>query len=210
MKRRLVLATLAIAGALLALLLLRPPAEAPDAAGATTARTVPTPVPSVGGGPPAGPSTPASSPPQRGENPPPTTAASDGVTAPADPDPADAAAAAEGGSAEGEARAESVWPASEQGIHGAMKEALPGIRRCYEQALEQDPSIAGTIVVHFVVGTTDTASGLGQVLSARIDEASVEQTIMDDCLLDAMEALQFDPPADGEMEVRYPFTFSTG
>jgi hypothetical protein len=101
-----------------------------------------------------------------------------------------------------------VWPATSDGIRGAMAEALPGVRRCYEQALEQHPDMAGKIVVSFTVGTTDTASGLGQVLEASIADATIAQTTMDDCLLDAMEALQFDPPADGQMQVDYPFHFS--
>ncbi|MFH1464306.1 MAG: AgmX/PglI C-terminal domain-containing protein [Pseudomonadota bacterium] len=117
---------------------------------------------------------------------------------------------AQGGEAPTPAREPTVWPASADGIHGAMREALPGIRRCYEQALAQDPSIAGKITVVFTVGTTDTAPGLGQVLSAGIQEATIQQTTMDGCLLEAMEALQFDPPVDGDMEVVYPFTFSQG
>jgi len=101
-----------------------------------------------------------------------------------------------------------VWPASGEGIRGAMDEALPKIRECYERALVGDPNIAGKIVVAFAIGTTDTAAGVGQVTRAGIADATVEQTTMDDCLLDAMEDLQFDPPSDGEMEVNYPFMFS--
>jgi len=101
-----------------------------------------------------------------------------------------------------------VWPASGEGIRGAMDEALPKIRECYERALVGDPTIAGKIVVAFAIGTTDTAAGVGQVTRAGIADATVEQTTMDDCLLDAMEDLQFDPPSDGEMEVNYPFVFS--
>ncbi len=101
-----------------------------------------------------------------------------------------------------------VWPASGEGIQGAMAEALPKIRRCYDQALLEDPGIAGKIVVAFTIGTTDTASGLGQVVSAGIADATIEQTTMDDCLLDAMDELQFDPPVDGELAVNYPFMFS--
>ncbi len=89
-----------------------------------------------------------------------------------------------------------------------MAEALPKIKGCYERALKIDPEIAGEIVVAFTIGTADTASGVGQVTSVGIADATVEQTTMDDCLLDAMEDLQFDPPADGEMEVNYPFLFS--
>ncbi len=102
-----------------------------------------------------------------------------------------------------------VWSATKEGIQGAMAEALPGIRRCYEQALEVHPDMAGKIVVAFSIGTKDTAAGVGQVLDAGIADATIEQTTMDDCLLDAMEDLQFDPPVDGEMEINYPFHFST-
>jgi hypothetical protein len=123
-------------------------------------------------------------------------------------------AAEEGARADGEGpqapREPTVWPTSAEGIAGAMKEALPGIRRCYEQALAQDPTMAGTIAVTFTIGTTDTAPGLGQVLEAGIQEATIQQTTMDGCLLEAMEALQFDPPVDGETEVIYPFVFSQG
>ncbi len=89
-----------------------------------------------------------------------------------------------------------------------MGEALPKIRACYDRALEVDPDIEGKLVVAFAIGTTDTAAGVGQVTRAGIADGSMEQTAMDDCLLDAMEDLQFDPPADGELEVNYPFMFS--
>ena len=101
-----------------------------------------------------------------------------------------------------------VWPTSSEGIKGAIAESLPRIRRCYEQALAADPDMGGTITVAFTIGTTDTASGVGTVLDAGIADATIEQTTMDDCLLDAMESLQFDPPVEGEIEINYPFTFS--
>ncbi len=102
-----------------------------------------------------------------------------------------------------------VWPASADGIQGAIGESLPKIRRCYERALEQHPDMGGSITVSFTIGTRDTAAGVGTVLDAGIADATIEQETMDDCLLDAMEDLQFDPPADGEMTIRYPFRFST-
>jgi hypothetical protein len=109
----------------------------------------------------------------------------------------------------GAAAPPTVWPATEEGIRGAMREALPRVRRCYEQALEEHPDLGGRITVDFIVGSSDTAEGVGGVTRAGIGDATIEHTVMDDCLLDALEGLQFDPPADGELEVSYPFLFST-
>ncbi len=102
-----------------------------------------------------------------------------------------------------------VWPATPEGIRGALDEATPRIKRCYEQALEQHPELGGKITVEFAVGTVDTAGGVGTVTRAGIGDATIDSTVMDDCLLDAMEGLQFDPPTDGDIEISYPFFFST-
>lgn len=208
MKRPILVLIVAIAAVLLAVLLLRPsqqgeqpvpgpqtppPPLADNGVGADGA-TPPTP------GSTSGPSRASHTPAPAASNPPATE--TERSTEPAEPNDADQAIAP------AEEPEPTVWPASGEGIQGAMGEALPRIRRCYEQALELEPDMAGKIVVAFTIGTTDTASGVGQVLDAGIADATIEQTTMDDCLLDAMEGLQFDPPADGELEVNYPFHFS--
>jgi hypothetical protein len=33
---------------------------------------------------------------------------------------------------------------------------------------------------------------------------------MEECVMDHMGALQFDPPADGEVVINYPFRFAPG
>ncbi len=98
-----------------------------------------------------------------------------------------------------------VWPLSRDGIQGAVREAIPALTRCYESALARDPSLAGTLAIGFEV---EDVGGVGRVRLVEIDEGRVADPALVDCALDAFEALQFDPPADGgSLRVSYPVTF---
>ena len=99
----------------------------------------------------------------------------------------------------------SVWPLSKEGIRGAVEEVLPHVRACYDQALTEVPDLEGKLVVSFRIVDED---GLGQVWEAGIDDDRLDDGPVADCVLDAMEALQFDAPPDGELSVTYPIVFA--
>jgi len=98
----------------------------------------------------------------------------------------------------------SVWPLNRDGIQGAVDEVLPRLQGCYDEALEEVPDLEGQLTVAFTVVAED---GIGQVWAARIEDDRLDDGPVADCVLDAMEALQFDPPDEGELVVTYPFRF---
>ena len=109
--------------------------------------------------------------------------------------------------AEEPAHAISVWPLNKEGIDGAVMEALPGMRDCYEDALARNPALAGRMAFTFTVADED---GIGKVTVVELDDGKVTDDGMIDCVLDAFEDLQFDPPqGGGELSVNYPLTFQT-
>ncbi len=100
----------------------------------------------------------------------------------------------------------SVWPLSREGIQGAVLEALPGMKACYDDALARDPSLGGKMILGFTVVDHD---GLGKVTVVELDDGAVSDDDMIGCVLDSLEGLQFDPPeGGGELSVSYPITFS--
>lgn len=107
----------------------------------------------------------------------------------------------------------SVWPLSKDGIDGSIREVLPDIRDCYQDALSDVPDLEGGFKVHFVVEDED---GLGQVVEVGIRDMKSEVVPelmdgpMEDCVLDVFETLQFDPPEGGRTSISYPFSFSAG
>jgi hypothetical protein len=100
----------------------------------------------------------------------------------------------------------SVWPLSKEGIQGAVDEALPALTDCYDEALSDDPTLGGRMTLGFTVVDQE---GLGKVTVVELDDGAVTDDRMIDCVLDAFEALQFDPPeGGGELSVRYPVAFA--
>ena len=98
-----------------------------------------------------------------------------------------------------------VWPLDRDGIQGAVNEVVPGIARCYEDALNELPDLAGKLVVAFEV---EDVEGLGKVTEAWIEDDQLRDGPISDCVEDAMAALQFDPPAGGgKMRTTYPLVF---
>lgn len=98
----------------------------------------------------------------------------------------------------------SVWPATVEGVRGAILEITPGIQRCYQDALLEVPDLSGRIAVAFTVEAVD---GVGRMVESRIDDDTLRDGPMSDCVARSVQALQFDPP-DDRMSVTWPFVFS--
>ena len=99
----------------------------------------------------------------------------------------------------------SVWPISKEGIQGAVEEVAPAVEACYEDALDEVPDLAGELVVTFEIVEED---GVGQVWTVDLAEDSLDDGPVSDCVLKAMNRLQFDAPDGGSLDVTYPFRFS--
>lgn len=96
-----------------------------------------------------------------------------------------------------------AWPVDKGGIKGAMTEMSPEFHRCYQENLDDVPGLQGRMEVSFVVEEMD---GIGQVVEVDIDHSAVDDGPLEDCVMDAMEQLQFDAPAEA-LTVRWPFMF---
>jgi hypothetical protein len=121
---------------------------------------------------------------------------------------ADRAASSDGGRAAAEAGEQAtVWPATADGIVGAIKEAQAGMQRCYEVALEEVPGLSGRLALRFVLGEED---GVGRILEVGITDDEVQDGPLEECVLDVVQALEFDPPEGGKLTVKYPLVFEAG
>ncbi len=98
----------------------------------------------------------------------------------------------------------SAWPATAQGIQGAVREVVGEIRDCYHSALDEVPDLQGDLKIRMVI---DEEAGVGRISEVGVTAGLLEDAPMEDCVLDALEVLQFDPPSEGRLEVTYPFRF---
>lgn len=86
-------------------------------------------------------------------------------------------------------------------IKATMRGKLPQIQYCYEQALVANPTLTGTLDLHF------TIDGRGNVIQAH--GSGFPDPTVSDCVVNIVKGLQFPPPEGGGMVnvSPYPFTF---
>ena len=93
-------------------------------------------------------------------------------------------------------------------IKSAMKEIVPLIKECYENALEKTPGLTGEIVVDFeIVGDPEMG---GLVSSSRIDpkRSTIKAAGLRECLRENIYALKLESPETlGKTKVSFPFKF---
>lgn len=89
-----------------------------------------------------------------------------------------------------------------------QEDLVPIAKECYESALEDDPKLAGKIVMQFGIAGDDEVGGV-------VDEASVDPSstlthpALGECMRESMMSLSFPPPeGGGRVAVTYPFEFS--
>jgi TonB family protein len=89
-------------------------------------------------------------------------------------------------------------------IRRVFRQATGAVRRCYESALQQNPSLAGRVVVKLTIGAT------GQVVLATVQSSTLKHSEVESCILAVMRGLAFPkPPGGGIVVVTYPFVFRT-
>ncbi len=102
-----------------------------------------------------------------------------------------------------------IWSTDREGIKGAVQESLPEIIECYEAWSRAQPDLEGKIIVNFSISADeDKEKDIGHVTQAKLDESQLQHQMMEACLLDVMEELQFVAP-EKELTVRYPFMFKS-
>ncbi|AKU90796.1 hypothetical protein AKJ08_1183 [Vulgatibacter incomptus] len=81
---------------------------------------------------------------------------------------------------------------------------LPAVKRCYEEALQHWPELAGRVAILFAIEARD---GVGRVIDAEFDEdeTTLESVLVQACILDGLSGTTFPAPRDfGSITVRYP------
>jgi tetratricopeptide (TPR) repeat protein len=82
---------------------------------------------------------------------------------------------------------------------------LGQVAHCHEQALAQDPSVSGRVVIRFIIG------GNGSVMGAAVDDSTVPIPSVGTCIANAVRRWQFPAPEGGGIvTVNYPFTLNGG
>lgn len=95
-------------------------------------------------------------------------------------------------------------------IREQMMALVPLVRECYENALREQPQLAGTLVVSFTIVAEPEIGGL--VTDSRIDSAAstIHDAAMRECVQETMYGAQFPAPRNGgELQVSYPFDFKS-
>jgi hypothetical protein len=78
------------------------------------------------------------------------------------------------------------------------------IAACYERALKQTPTLAGKLVVRF------TIAGAGTVSAVDVDDDTLGTPEVGACVRALVLRWRFEPPADGPVELSFPFVFQAG
>ena len=88
-------------------------------------------------------------------------------------------------------------------IKMGIEEAIPVVQRCYEQALEASPDLAGKVVVRFSIAAKD---GSGRLKDAEIIKDGIGNPFLGMCMLGAIGKIEFPvPDNEGIVVVNYPF-----
>jgi TonB family protein len=72
---------------------------------------------------------------------------------------------------------------------------------CYEKALKRNPSLAGKVVLRF------TISSIGKVTAAEIDNNTLGDDEVGNCMTSIVKTWRFPAPSGGDVQFSYPFIF---
>lgn len=92
---------------------------------------------------------------------------------------------------------------SKEVIRRVVRQHINEIRFCYEQALAKNPSLAGKVIVQFIIDDQ------GNVISSKVKSTTLKDTTVEKCIVEALERWTFpSPEGGGTVKVTYPFSFS--
>jgi Ca-activated chloride channel family protein len=82
-------------------------------------------------------------------------------------------------------------------IRRYVRMRLNAIRYCYERARLKEPTLAGTVTVHFAIDKT------GMVVQARAD--GMKHPVVENCIADVVRRIRFPATDEGLVQITYPF-----
>lgn len=107
-----------------------------------------------------------------------------------------------------EARQRPAATLERDAIVAGVKGVQPEIQGCYEQALAQNPALAGTVKVLFEISADPDDDSRGAVVAGEVDSA-MGSPFFEACVLQAIVGAGFPrPEGGGVVKVTYPFRFA--
>src|SRR5690606_22262525 len=92
---------------------------------------------------------------------------------------------------------------SKDEIKKTVQLARPEVGRCYQQGLERDPEMAGTVAVRLVI----EGDGSAQHVAPDPGKTTLSDAQVVDCVLAVIKKLRFPEPEAGRGSVPYAFRF---
>ena len=93
-------------------------------------------------------------------------------------------------------------------IRTQIRELVPLLTECYTQALADDQTLAGKLVVKFTIGGEPEVGGLVEASEVDAEQSTIAHAGMVECVRETMYGAEFGAPREGvRIEVRYPFEF---
>jgi hypothetical protein len=84
---------------------------------------------------------------------------------------------------------------SKDQVHTTIAAQKSGLEVCYQEALDADPGLSGKVVIKFLINSE------GQASAAKVADTEIQNAVMSECLIDAFEAMVFEPPPGGGVVV---------
>ncbi|MCK5799948.1 MAG: energy transducer TonB [Deltaproteobacteria bacterium] len=88
-------------------------------------------------------------------------------------------------------------------IYRVVRRNRRAVRFCYERQLIKEPTLHGKVLVNFIIDRD------GSVREVRVDDSTLKNVEVEDCLLARIRSWVFPAPRGGIVNVRYPFVFRT-
>jgi len=93
-------------------------------------------------------------------------------------------------------------------IRERIKDIVPLVKECYENALEEKPDLEGRIFVEFAIGGEPDVGAVVED-SKILDNSTITDASLLECVRETMYALELEPPErGGRVVVVYPFKFA--
>ena len=89
-------------------------------------------------------------------------------------------------------------------IQRVVQARSAGIKFCYEQELQRNPSLAGKITINWLIDTT------GAVKKAHVISSTMKSAKVEGCMLRQVRRWKFKKPEGGMCSVNFPFVFKGG
>lgn len=87
-------------------------------------------------------------------------------------------------------------------IQAVVGRGSSAIKYCYENELQQNPSLSGKVVLSWTVDLQ------GSVPKAFVAESTLKNSNVESCMVRVVKRWRFDPPQGGLCLIQYPFTFA--